>query len=203
MKVNVQEQLYFVINNMNDKKLLRKIYSDRRSSVLLRNEKDKIINKRLLSSEKIKNADIILVYASFGSEISTSEIINQLLSEKKNIALPKCEDNGNMIFHLITDIKQTSKGKYGITEPHVSLPIPVCTEKTVALVPGIAFTLDGKRLGYGGGYYDRFLAQHPYIYTIGVTYEELIAPTLPSLPHDLPMHALATEERMVFCFAEK
>lgn len=190
------------MSNIQDKKTLRKIYSQKRSSVSFKEKKDRAISERIISYEKIENADIVLVYASFGSEVSTEAIIERLLESGKNVALPKCGDNGSMKFHIITSMSQTSEGKYGIKEPDCSLPVAVCTKKTVALVPGLAFTESGFRLGYGGGYYDRFIAEYPFIYTIGVTYEELIAASLPCQSHDLAVCSIATEERMVLCCAE-
>lgn len=190
------------MTEMKDKKYLRKIYSEKRATVVSKAQKDTAVTDIVTKCERIQNADIVLLYASFGSEVSTENILYNLLKSGKTIALPKCGDNGKMTFHIITSMEQTSVGKYGITEPDESLPVPVYSEKTVALVPGLAFTENGGRLGYGGGYYDRFLAEFPFIYTIGVTYEELIADSLPCLSHDLTVCALATEERMVLCCAE-
>lgn len=190
------------MTDMDDKRLLRKFYSDKRAAVASKASKDASIAKHILTSAVIDSADNVLLYASFGSEVSTETIIEKLLKDGKNVALPKCRENGRMTFHLITSLSQISAGKYGIAEPDSSLPVPVYSDKTVAVVPGLAFTENGKRLGYGGGFYDRFLAEYPLIYTIGITYEELIAASLPCLPHDLSVCALATEERMVLCCAE-
>lgn len=187
---------------MSVKSKLRKTYSEKRASIISKSLKDNFISNNILSSERVNNADIVLLYASFGTEVSTVKVIEELLKTDKKIAIPKCRENGIMTFHIITSMAQTSKGKYGITEPDESLPVPDYSEKTVALVPGLSFTEKGERLGYGGGYYDRFLAKYPYIYAIGLTYEDLIADSLPCLSHDLTVCALATEERMVFCCAE-
>lgn len=181
---------------------LRKVYSEKRAAVVSKSKKDAAITDIVTRCETVQSADIILLYASFGSEVSTEMILDKLLKSGKTVALPKCGNDGKMTFHIITSMDQTSVGKYGITEPDVLLPVPVYSEKTVAIVPGLAFTENGGRLGYGGGYYDRFLAEFPFIYTIGVTYEELIADSLPCLSHDLTVCALATEERMVLCCAE-
>lgn len=186
-----------------DKKTLRRICSDKRAAVQLKAQKDSAIAKRILSDERIIGADTVLLYASFGSEVSTAEIIRSLIALKKPVALPKCENNGIMKFHIVTSEDQLSAGKYGIPEPDDTLAAPVLTERTAVVVPGLAFTEKGYRLGYGGGYYDRFIADNPFVYTIGITYEELIAPSLPCLPHDITVNAIATEERMVLCCAEK
>lgn len=187
---------------MDDKKRLRLIYTDKRDGVSDKNTKDSIIAKKVLESTYIKNADSVLIYASFGSEISTFEIIQDLLNSGKTTALPKCSDNGMMTFHIIKSVSDLHPGKYGIPEPEATKPIIKITDNMVCIVPGLAFTEKGERLGYGGGYYDRFIAANPNIHTIGLTYEELIASTLPVMPHDLRVNKIATDERMVLCNAE-
>lgn len=188
---------------MQNKKELRRLYSEKRALISSKMQKDKSITERILADERIANSDTVLLYASFGSEISTVSLIKQLLANGKRIALPRCESSGIMTFHIIDSPECLSEGKYGIYEPSGSLESPAITKNTSAVVPGLAFTEKGFRLGYGGGYYDRFLSKFPFVYTVGVVYEELIAESLPSLPHDITVNAIATEERMVLCCAEK
>ena len=104
-----------------------------------------------------------------------------------------------MTFHIVTEIAQLTAGKYGIMEPDESLPEPVCTDKTVCIVPGLAFTMTGSRLGYGGGFYDRFLEKHQELHTIALSYEALITSELPVQEHDLCVDSIITEERMIIC----
>ena len=156
----------------------------------------------MLSLECIEEADTVLAYAAFGSEIDTYALVEQLISMNKNVALPKSEEDGRMVFHIIESAADLHEGMYGISEPDDTLPEPEINEKTVCIVPGLAFTEKGCRLGYGGGYYDRFLAANPQIYTIALSYEELIVDELPIMAHDFKVNSIVTEERTVLCDAE-
>lgn len=190
--------------DLTDKKQLRRHFSAVRKAV--KNiENDKKIAERLLSQEAFKNAGIVLMYASFGSEVDTWGIAEKLLIRHIPLAYPLCRDNSEMTFHIVTSTDQLcsgSEGKYGIREPDISLPEADLTENPVCILPGLAFTEDGGRLGYGGGYYDRFLAEHREIRRIALSYEALIAPELPLFHHDIRTDIIVTEERTVLCNAE-
>jgi len=183
---------------MEDKKNLRKRFSRIRKAS--HSEKaEETIAERLLSLEKVKSAGTILLYASFGSEINTWGIAEKLLSDGKTVAFPLCGKEGRMTFHTVTSLSQLSPGSYGIPEPDSSIPQPDITNDTICIVPGLAFTGDGGRLGYGGGFYDRFLAAHPEVFTIAPAYEAMITDSLPMLEHDLKINMIVTEERTVLC----
>ncbi len=186
---------------MTDKKTLRKKYSALRKE-LKSDVRDNTITADVLSLKQVINADLVLLYASFGSEISTWKLAEQLISMGKTVAFPRCGENGHMTFHIITDLSQLKSGaagKYNIREPESSLPQPHTSDVTVCIVPGLAFTEYGGRLGYGGGFYDRFLAEHPYIRTIALAYEGMIADDLPVLEHDFTVDMIITEERTFYC----
>ena len=183
---------------MKDKKTLRKEFSALRKE-LNSPEKDNAIALRLLDTKRLLEADTILLYASFGSEINTFRLAEMLLLRNKTIAFPRCGKNGHMTFHNVSSLSQLSAGSYGIPEPASSLPQPQVTDKTVCIVPGLTFTPDGGRLGYGGGFYDRFLSDNPCVYTIAVAYDAMIVNELPLEPHDLKVNSIVTEERMVLC----
>ena len=188
--------------DITDKKQLRRHFMDVRKAVKS-DSKDKMIAQRLMSEETVKNADIVLIYASFGSEINTWDITENLLKLHIIPAYPVCGGKSEMTFHIISSVSELSRnGKYGISEPDSSLPIPSLTEKSICILPGLAFTENGGRLGYGGGYYDRFLAAHKGLRKIALSYEELIVPELPIMPHDIRTDIIVTEERTVLCNAE-
>ncbi len=187
---------------MCDKKSLRSLCRKRRESVTDKLKKAADAADILLECREIKNAENILLYAAVGSETDTFELMERLLNLQKKIALPKCHENGIMTFHYINSADELITGKYNIPEPPESAPSLIMTDKAVCIVPGLAFTESGARLGYGGGYYDRFIALYPQLYKIGLTYEAMIFPELPTLPHDLKMDAIVTEERMVLCCAK-
>ena len=183
---------------MKDKTALRKEFTALRKKLKCV-ERDKAIAERLFSEEHIKNADIILIFASFGSETDTWGISQKFLSMGKTLAFPRSGDNGIMTFHIVESLSQLVEGRYGICEPDNYLPQPVVTDNTVCVVPGLAFTPDGGRLGYGGGYYDRFLAVNKNVYRLAVAYDDMIVDELPLSSHDLKVDSIVTEERMVLC----
>ncbi len=184
---------------MNEKSLLRKRFSDIRASVSDRTAKDASITRSILSLNEVKNADCVLLYASFRSEIDMLMLFGCLRELGIDTAFPLCGKNGEMTFHLVYDASQLSAGAYGIPEPDSSLPQPVITDRTVCIVPGLAFTAYGGRLGYGGGFYDRFLAANPQIITVSAAYEALLTDSLPLMQHDLTVRYIVTEERTVIC----
>ena len=184
-----------------DKKELRKIYRARRKAVQNKADKDHKIALSLLDSQEVALSDTVLIYISIDSEIDTSFIISELLKKKKRVAVPKCSKDGIMEFIYIGSTDELISGMYGIPEPSGS-ECAVITDKTVCIVPALAFTTDGVRLGYGGGYYDRFLAVNSKISTIGLCYECLVAENLPSEEYDIKIKKFITEERTVLCSAK-
>lgn len=187
---------------MPDKRSLRKQFREIRGSISDKQVRDEKIAERLLNWSRISSADTVLIYASIGSEIDTGSITEFLLQSGKTVALPKCRENGIMTFHVISSLSQLKKGSYNIPEPDGTSESPEITSETVCIVPGLAFTADGGRLGYGGGFYDRFTSLYPELFTVGLAYEKLITGYLPILPHDLKVNAIATEERIVLCSAK-
>lgn len=164
--------------------------------------KDAVITAKLLGNERVRSADTVLLYASFGSEVNTWDLAEKLLFKKKRVAFPRCRKDGAMTFHLVDDLSQLKDGEVGsfdICEPCPTLPRPELSRNTVCIVPGLAFTLRGERLGYGGGFYDRFLAENPDIFTVAAAYEDMLTESLPVLEHDIKINIIVTEERTVLC----
>jgi 5-formyltetrahydrofolate cyclo-ligase len=188
---------------MINKDELRKIYRQKRRDVPDKQRKSAAAANILLNCERLLAADVILAYASINSEADTSGLIIGLLEMGKKVALPVSLDNGIMNFYQISSYNSLIKGRYGIPEPPLNTPVTVFTDKTVCIVPGLAFDTSGTRMGYGGGYYDRFLAKNPQIYSIGYTYQDMLIPSLPAMSHDIRVNAVATEERLVSCNAEQ
>lgn len=185
-----------------DKKTAREYFSELRKNIAMRAEKEALAAENVLSCERVKNADAVLIYCSVGTELSTRGIIQRLIDSGKTVALPKCGEYGKMDFHIITSADQLAEGKFKIPEPDGSLPKPVITDKTVCIVPALAFTERGLRLGYGGGFYDRYISAYPQLYRIGLIFDELISGSLPAESHDAAVNAIITEKRKVFCSAE-
>lgn len=185
---------------MEDKKLLRKKFSEIRKNIPDKFRKDALIRKNF--SGISGNYDTVLLYSSFGSEIDTLSIAEELFG-KYTVAFPVSHKNGIMTFHIVKSLDQLHKGMYGIYEPDNSLLQPEINKSTLCVLPGLAFMEDGSRLGYGGGYYDRFLQKYPQIHKIALAYEELITENLPVMPHDIRADYILTPERMILCHAEQ
>ncbi len=155
------------------------------------------LDSRLLCQVKahpwVQEADVILLYVSFGTEPDTRALLQWLHETGRQIALPVCEMEGMMQFYLLHDFDELWVGAFGIPEPAGRVS-PVVTDRSLCIVPGLAFTADGKRLGQGGGYYDRFLAAHPKLRTMGITYQCRLRETVPCEVHDCKVDIVMTEK---------
>lgn len=158
---------------------------------------DRNIAHRLMLTDAYRGAKTIFIYVSFGSEIDTHAIITRALADGKRVAVPLCKD-GAMHACLTTRFPDDlAPGTMGILEP--THPKPVAAVDLV-IVPGVAFTKSGKRLGYGGGYYDRYFAalKNP-VPTIALVAEAQILPDLPTDAHDVPVDMLISERGAYCC----
>lgn len=139
----------------------------------------------------------LLLYAPLPHEISLIPIFNHARERGIACAFPRCgAKKGEMEFYYVEDLRDLADGKFGICEPKEDA-IPV-TDLTDALmfVPALAFDRAGYRIGYGGGYYDRYLAEHR-MRTVGVTYEAFIADSLPHDKYDIAVDTVITEKRCI------
>ncbi len=170
-----------------DKKELRKKYLDIRNS-LARKSGDAVL-AGAAAFEKYNRAKTVFCYVSAGSEADTKKLLSDILGCGKTLAVPRCIDkNGNMEAVKIKSLSELKKGAFGISEPTGG---EVIDKKDIdlAFVPGIAFDKSGFRLGYGGGFYDRYL-ENSGIYSIGVCFEELFVSKLPTDENDQKVNAL-------------
>ena len=147
-------------------------------------DKSTLILSRIASSESIKSAKTVALYASLSDEVQSFELI-ELLSQTKRVVLPRVAGN-DMDFYPYTP-SSLKVGAFGIEEPQGSEPISP-DEIDVIVVPGVAFTTDGKRCGRGKGYYDKYLSRSGFrAIKIGVCYAEQLAENIPNEPHDIVM----------------
>ncbi len=157
------------------------------------------IAKRLEELWEFKQAKTVLAYASFKSEVPTGMIIRKMLEQGKRVLLPVVEGKERRILPIeVRGMEDLVPGYAGIPEPrNATQPFPQ-EEIELVLVPGVAFDLDGHRLGYGLGFYDRFLAGlKASLPKIGLAYEIQVLERLPAKDHDLPLTAIITEERII------
>jgi len=163
---------------------------DNTSHDLLKISSEKI-QKKLKKIFTFKNAQKIGAYYPIGSEIFTQDIIQELLSKSKEVFLPKVVEK-NIEFRKIKDFSSLETGSFDILEPKDECKVD--NNLDVILVPTVGISQTGVRLGYGHGFYDRFLAEHKTV-TISLILEKQIIKNIPKLPHDIVMNWIVTEER--------
>ena len=164
---------------------------DNTSYDLLKIASDKM-QKKLKKIYAFTNAHRIGVYYPIGSEILTQNIIQELISNGQEVFLPKVVD-GKMEFRKITDFSSLEKGSFDIMEPKDDCKVNNSLD--VILVPTVGISPTGVRLGYGHGFYDKFLAEHKTT-TISLILEKQIIKNIPKSEHDILMNWIVTEDRM-------
>ena len=163
----------------------------------VKREASKQIASRLLRSVWYDWAECVLVYLAIGSEVDTRPMIEQMWREGKKVLAPKVDRNRRRIeFYEIHRWEDLVPGTWGIAEPvgHTRFSEAGTGNRALLLVPGVAFDRRGYRIGYGGGYYDRFLMKpRKRTISVGLTYESQMVPEIPAEPHDLPVDGVLTE----------
>ena len=159
-------------------------------------ESDEGIFSRMVSLPEYKNCGELFCYFSAGREVSTLELIKKALSDGKTVALPEALDGGVMIFRRIPDTDSLRPGKFGIMVPDGQCGTILPGADALAVVPGMCFGEDCRRLGRGGGYYDRWLAGKN-IFTVGLCREKFMRETVPAEGYDVTVCAVVTEARVV------
>lgn len=164
----------------------------------VREENDAKICSLFLGSITYRYAKVLLAYAPLEDEIDILPIVKQALSDGKTVAFPRCStESCTMEYHIIDDLAQLSDGSYGIAEPSGTLPVYRCgtgaSEHPVCIVPGVVFDTDGYRIGYGKGYYDRYLASFSGV-CVGMVYHDFILPRVPRGRFDLSVDVMVTEK---------
>lgn len=179
-----------------EKKALRVEYKALRNAVADIEAKSDSIYKFLIDSDLYYDAKIVLLYWSVDSEVGTHKMIDKVLFDGKRLALPKCMDsNGNMLFYYVRSNDEIIDGMYGIKEPLENELYTVSDEPTLCLVPGLCYTRVGYRLGYGKGYYDRFLEKFGGI-SVGLCYDECLTDSLPIDGYDKKVDFIITNKRI-------
>lgn len=182
-----------------DKSSLRSNYLAARKSIPARTliESDSSIESALWAFPLFAEAPLVLSYVSFSAEVGTRDIIGRVLAEGRRVGVPRVDAaSRTMAFHEITSLDELEPRTKGILEPSADAPLlsrPSQLVGSVCLVPGLVFDGAGHRVGYGGGYYDRFLAFYPGD-KIGLSRTGMISSNpLPVERGDVPVDFIATE----------
>lgn len=142
--------------------------------------------------------DTVMVYLSMKSEVETRELIETLFNQGRQVIAPVVDtESGKLIPRCLQNLeKDLVRHRFGMLEPNETCPIFPPDKLQLIFVPGIAFDLNGHRLGYGKGFYDRFLPSCPNAVTIGIAFQiQLVVKTYPQ-PWDIPVQRIFTEEGM-------
>ncbi len=180
------------MKNLEQKKEIRQKIKKLRSSLdpLLWKEKTKIITDAVIHHRWFQEAADIYCYIDFNQEVGTSGVIKEAWRQGKNVWAPKVSGE-NMEFCSLTSFEELVTGAYGILEPNGT----VISEQNhgLMLVPGVAFDKQKNRIGYGKGYYDRYLKAHPLLHTIALAFELQIVGRIEAQAQDIKPELLLTE----------
>lgn len=169
---------------------IRKETLKKRKNVTERDKKDEKIFKTLMNQQFYKSAKSIMTYISYNSEVDTHKLIEKMLLDEKNLYAPCCISKTEMEARRFECFSDLSVGAYGILEPVGE----IATDFDLIIVPGVAFSENLHRIGYGAGYYDRFLKEKNTL-AVGLFYEiqkcEFLADSC-----DYPLDYIITEEKI-------
>ena len=153
---------------------------------------DQALTDQFLKHPFYQEAKVIATYLSFPHEFQTQELIEQALKDGKKVLIPKTYPKGRMDF-VVYDPQQLVKTAFGLLEPQGDLEVVDASQIDLIHVPGLAFTTEGYRIGYGGGYYDRYL-EHFSGHTLSTVYPCQIQDFI-SENHDIPVQEVLIDER--------
>ena len=152
---------------------------------------DQALTERLLHHPFYQEAKVIATYLSFSHEFQTQELIEQVLKDGKKVLIPKTYPKGRMEF-VVYNPQQLVKTSFGLLESQGELEVVEASQIDLIHVPGLAFTTEGCRIGYGGGYYDRYL-EHFTGHTLSTVYPCQVQDFIPE-NHDIPVQEVLIDE---------
>lgn len=180
-----------------EKSVIRRKYKEKRN-LLSTEELERIsgiICTEVLKSEQYDKAAKIFTYINFGSEIITRDLINKAFSDKKTVAVPVVsEEKSKMIFLRIDSLAGLAVSSFGIPEPKFDENrVCACDLSTLVIVPMLAFNSQRYRIGYGGGYYDKFISENRALCFMGVCFADYLDDDLPIEDLDRSVDVIVTD----------
>lgn len=162
--------------------------------------KSSMIHNKVINLQEIKDAKIIALTISNFPEVDTKKLIEALWKMDKKIAIPKCTSSTReMHFYVFTNYEQLEQVYMELLEPKIGETTLISKDEIDVLIsPGIVFDKQGFRIGYGGGYYDRFLVDYKKI-TLSMAFEVQLVEKVPVSEYDLPICTIITEEQIIKC----
>lgn len=162
---------------------------------------DEKIRKSLFESEIYKNSKVVFIYVNMDSEINTIDIIKELLTSDKIVAVPKVipvslKERQMKALKINSMLQLNESGAFGILEPSVECE-DISEDVDLIIIPGLAFDINGNRLGYGGGFYDRFLRKYPNSKRVVLCYDFQIFDEIPHEFFDEKVDLIISEEKII------
>lgn len=184
-----------IFGKRDEKNLIRKQMKQLRADMTRteRFEKSMQIFEQLITVPEFKRADRIYTYVSMDNEIDTIMLIDYSLSLEKRVFVPRVSGK-DMEFYEISDISELSPGYMGIYEPDINGKEPDYSRTGFMCMPGLAFDRSYNRIGYGGGFYDRYLSVENKLYKAALAYEAQLLESIPAQDGDVRPDMIVTEE---------
>ena len=183
-------------DHLNTKALARAHFSALRASISEQERADKSnkICAQIATMREFLNCDLLLAYYPIKSEASVLPLVKLALELGKPVAMPiSIKESYSLDFRIIGSLDEMKIGAYSIPEPDACAPRTAPTEKSLCIVPALAFDINGNRLGYGKGFYDRFLSEFKGR-SIGITFSELLSDSLPIDKNDIAIDTVVTDK---------
>lgn len=180
---------------MTDKTQIRKLVKERRSERTDQQiqEMSHVIAQKIIAMPAFEKAACVYAYIDYNHEVMTDEIIEAAWAAGKRVAVPKVVGK-DLIWYYITTSADVESGYMGIREPRTDLPLANETD-AFFIMPGVAFDKDCHRVGYGGGFYDRYLEKNNTHYKVALAFSFQIFDSVPFEAHDILPDAVVSEER--------
>lgn len=184
----------------NEKDKLRREYLKKREELDCEYRKNAsyAVCKRITSLISYRYCTTLLLYCPVNCELDILPLFEMAICDGKSVAFPRCDKaKGTMNFHFVTDMSELKKGAYGIREPAEDLPVYDKKSKdAICIIPALVYDKKGYRLGYGGGYYDRYLSDFKGT-KIGTGFSGFTVSKLPHSRYDTKCEVLVTEKGVV------
>lgn len=173
-----------------NKQILRNKYKEIRKNIKNKELLDNRIFNEIIEMKEYKQSDLILIYVSLKDEVDTFKLIEHSLEIGKRVAVPRCEGD-NIVFYNIKTLSDLEEGSFKILEPTTNETV-VDFANSICIIPGVAFDKENNRIGYGKGFYDRFLEKYDGT-KIGLTYRECICDKIDNDINDIKMDIVITD----------
>lgn len=184
---------------MVDKKSLRREFKEIRRLMdrNVRSKADRSVAERFLASEEYIRCKRLLCYVSTGIEVDTFSVLLAAWQDGKLVYAPRCAAGDNrMDFYRLNSLGELVNGLYGIPEP-AGDEMYDPEHEALCVVPALSCDMSCHRLGFGMGFYDRFISENANIYAVGFCYDSCIMEKLPAEPHDKTVSKVFTESRII------